>query len=258
MASSRKTSTVEILLQILEATSLGAVSAEQVSKQVRRAHPFGRLSHRVEGGLSTLEAEGLIESGADDGQVLYRTTPSGLATLEAKGRFPGAAAVLFTDIVGSTEMIAELGEAGAHESRQRHFALLRKAVAANDGREVKSLGDGLMVVFANVFAAAKCADMMQRAVARDSDRLGLRAGVHSGELLREGNDYFGSTVIIARRLCDGAAAGETIISTEAADLIEAGAEGRLEPLGPVDLKGISSPVNASRLLWAQSLLGVTR
>ena len=72
--------------------------------------------------------------------------------------------VVFTDLVGSTELIG-LGEAGADEVRREHFGLLRGAVAEHGGREVKNLGDGLMLVFDGVTAGLACAVAMQQAIA---------------------------------------------------------------------------------------------
>ena len=67
-----------------------------------------------------------------------------------------------------------------------------------------------MVIFSKrAQAAIECANEMQRRVADDDDEIGLRVGLHAGELLRDGNDFFGSTVIIARRLCDRAESGQT-------------------------------------------------
>lgn len=238
----------ELLLQLLELTSLGAVPAEQAAKQLRRAHRFARLARRAQSGLEMLEAEGLVESAIESGVRLYRTTPSGLATLERHGRFPGAAAVLFTDIVGSTELIADFGEDGAHDRRQRHFSLLRKAIAAHGGREVKNLGDGLMVIFADPADAAACAIAMQRAVAEDRDQLGLRIGIHAGELLRDGNDFFGTTVIVASRLCDVANAGQTIVSYELAAHADSDSGAPVTPFGSVALKGFDEPIDACELV----------
>jgi class 3 adenylate cyclase len=253
MSSSRSPSVAELLLQLLELMSLGATRAEQATKHLRRAHPFTGLARRIGSAIEMLEAEGLIESSSDGDHVLYRTTPSGLATLERQGRFPGAAAVLFTDIVGSTELIGEFGEAGAHTRRQRHFSLLREAIAACGGREVKSLGDGLMVVFADPVAAIECAIAMQRGVARDCG-LGLRIGLHAGDVLREGNDFFGTTVIIARRLCESAQAGQIVVSEDTRGLTNGTGDSGGEPfesLGSVELKGLSEPVCASTLRWSQ-------
>lgn len=75
MAVSRSPSPAELLLQLLEFTSLGATTAEQVAKQLRRAHPYTRLARRAGGGLETLEAEGLIESSSAGGKPLESLGP---------------------------------------------------------------------------------------------------------------------------------------------------------------------------------------
>jgi class 3 adenylate cyclase len=116
--------------------------------------------------------------------------------------------ILFTDLVGSTELTGRLGDAGADRLRRAHFALLREAVAAHRGEEVKTLGDGLMVVFPSAVDATLCASDMQRSVARYNRRPGtthpleVRIGLHAGEPVREGDDYHGVAVNIASRLCD--------------------------------------------------------
>lgn len=229
MPSSRPTSTADFLLDLLEVTSLGPASLEQTGR-----------SKRVRMALATLETEGLISSAPEGGVLRYRITPAGLTTLERRGRVPGRGTVLFTDIVGSTEMIARFGEDGAHERRQRHFDLLKAAITAHRGREVKRLGDGVMAVFSDPAAATACAAEMQRSVAADADRLGLRIGVHTGELLRDGDDYYGTTVIVAARLCDRAEAGETIVS-EAAHTVT---EDPMRALGALELAGLPEPVTA--------------
>jgi class 3 adenylate cyclase len=246
----RSLPTAQLLLELLECTSLGATPADQATAQIRERHATVGLARRVMIGLQMLEAEGMISSRVERGEVLYGATASGLAALEHRGRFSNAATVLFTDIVGSTELIGTFGEAGAHERRQRHFALLRQAIALHGGREVKSLGDGLMVVFADPAGAAECAAQMQRSVALDADQLGLRVGLHTGELLREDDDFYGSTVIIARRLCDSADAGQIIASDDTCAL--AAREGDHESLGRVALKGLSELVAASSLWWSRA------
>ena len=97
--------------------------------------------------------------------------------------------VLFTDLVGSTELASALAPEAGDELRRAHFALLRQAIAASGGTEVKNLGDGLMVVFPAASAALSCAVAMQQAVDRDNRRaprpLGLRVGLSAGEATRE-------------------------------------------------------------------------
>jgi class 3 adenylate cyclase len=241
------------MLRMLESLSLGPASVEQIARQLRRAHPLAASRRRVSGLLDLLVDEGLVEIGADDGTTIYRTTARGLESLQRQGRFPGASAVLFTDIVGSTELIGLHGEQGAHRLRQRHFELLRKQISRHDGREVKNLGDGLMVVFADPRAALRCAVAMQRAVARDRDRVGLRIGVNAGELLREGNDYFGTTVIVAQRLCDHADAGEIVVMRELLDRFDDDDAPPHEPLGEIELKGLDAPLQAAAITWSRAV-----
>lgn len=221
-------STADTLLDLLETASLGPAAFARAGRAERRL-------------LATLEAEGLLASAPEDGRLRWRTTAAGVAALERHGRVPGWGAVLFTDIAASTGLIAAFGEDGAHERRRRHFALLRDAITEHGGHEVKRLGDGVMAVFADAAAATACAAAMQRAVAADADRLGLRIGVHTGELLRDGDDYYGTTVIVASRLCDRAAPGETIISEATRDRADTPAD---RPLGPLELAGLDRPVSA--------------
>jgi class 3 adenylate cyclase len=193
--------------------------------------------------VGALEAEALIERR----RGVYRATPAGLRALEDRGRglLPtGEVAVLFTDMEGSTQLIERFGEAEAHALLRRHFALLRAAVAEHDGHEVKSLGDGLMVVFGAVWDAVACAAEMQAVVSREDEALGLRIGIHAGEPMRDGNDYFGTPVIIARRLCDSAGPGQTLVSELVSQLV---AERDFDSVGDLTLKGLSKRVRACAL-----------
>ena len=101
-------------------------------------------------------------------------------------------AVLFTDIVGSTQLAQRLAPEAADEVRRDHFSILRQAIAEAGGIEVKNLGDGLMVVFGSASAAMACAVAMQQGVERDNrDRehsVGLRVGLSGGEVSREDDD----------------------------------------------------------------------
>jgi class 3 adenylate cyclase len=93
--------------------------------------------------------------------------------------------------------------------------------AVHGGREEKRLGDGLMTTFSSAADAVRCAVTMQQTARRRAagERLGLRVGLHVGEALREENDWFGTPVVLARRLCDGAQAGQILCSTLVAELL---------------------------------------
>jgi class 3 adenylate cyclase len=159
--------------------------------------------------------------------------------------------VLFTDLVGSTELLARLGEEAADAVRREHFALLREVIDRHGGREVKNLGDGLMVAFDGVGAGLSCAVAMQQAVtARPSSQpLSIRIGVATGEADEEGGDYFGLPVVEAARLC-GVASGGEILTTELARMLARSRGGfDLEAVGPIELKGLPDPVEVFRVGW---------
>jgi class 3 adenylate cyclase/DNA-binding SARP family transcriptional activator len=162
---------------------------------------------------------------------------------------PEVLTVLFTDVVGSTNLLTRLGDDAADTLRRSHFAVLRRAIADNRGREVKSLGDGLMVAFGSVRDAIACAAAMQQAVTAGPDALGLRVGIDAGEPIREGDDLFGTPVVVARRLCDRAAGGQVLVSDVVRLLAGRRLTYELDPLGPVELKGLDAAVVAHSVRW---------
>jgi predicted ATPase/class 3 adenylate cyclase/DNA-binding SARP family transcriptional activator len=168
--------------------------------------------------------------------------------------------VLFTDLVGSTRLLDQLGDDAAERVRQAHFGLLREAVRTRRGHEVKNLGDGLMVVFPSAVDALDCAVAIQRRVRRDNAAgqdppLHVRVGVHVGEPIREEGDYFGTTVNVAKRLCDRAAADEILASQLVVDLVGSRGEFAFRSIGPLELKGIAQPIAAAALEWEPDATG---
>jgi len=162
-------------------------------------------------------------------------------------------AVLFCDVVGSTELSQRLSVDAADELRRDYFSILRQAVAEAGGTEVKNLGDGIMVVFATASAALSCAVGMQQGIEHDNRRreyaVGLRVGLSGGEVVKEDGDYFGDPVVEAARLCAVCASGQVL----AADVVRltAGRRSRHEcrPLGKLTLKGLSDPVATVEVAW---------
>jgi class 3 adenylate cyclase len=129
--------------------------------------------------------------------------------------------VVFTDLVGSTELASRLDPDVADELRETHFALLRGAIGANGGTEVKNLGDGLMVVFTITSGALNGAVGMQQAIEhynrRASEPLSFRIGLSLGEVTEDDGDYFGDAVVEAARLCAKANGGQ-ILATQLVQL----------------------------------------
>jgi len=132
--------------------------------------------------------------------------------------------LLFTDLVNSTELLRRVGDERAQRIFQAHHKLLRDAVAANGGHEVKWLGDGLMVAFPSAAAAVRCAVAMQQAARRrvGGERLVIRVGLNAGEALREETDYFGTPVVVARRLCAARRVGRSSAPSWSPDFSPAG------------------------------------
>src|SRR5581483_5852038 len=163
-------------------------------------------------------------------------------------------AILFTDLVGSTEVLDRLGDDAAEDLRKDHFSLLRRAVADSDGTEVKSLGDGLMVTFASPVQALSCAVAMQRAMAEHnraepSRTLQIRVGLHAGDPVRHEDDLHGTAVVVAKRLCDQADGGQILASELVAALVGTRGDFRFRPAGLRKLKGLSRPTATVTVDW---------
>jgi class 3 adenylate cyclase/tetratricopeptide (TPR) repeat protein len=154
--------------------------------------------------------------------------------------------LLFTDLVESTGLLQRVGDERALRILQAHHRLLRDAVAIHGGREVKWTGDGLMTTFASSADAVRCAVTMQQTTrARAAgERLAMRAGLHVGEVLPDEADFVGAAVVVARRLCDRASAGQILCSRLVAELLGGRRAFRFGEVGALELKGLAAPVTA--------------
>ncbi|MDP9359950.1 MAG: hypothetical protein M3P29_00715, partial [Acidobacteriota bacterium] len=109
--------------------------------------------------------------------------------------------VLFTDLVGHTEMMSRLGDEKGRAVLREHETITRQVLKANGGTEVKTMGDGFMASFGSVTKAVECAVALQRAFAeREGEPLSVRVGLNAGEPIEEDGDLFGATVILASRI----------------------------------------------------------
>lgn len=164
----------------------------------------------------------------------------------------GTTTILFTDLVDSTELLQQAGDERALRIFEAHRRLLREAVERSGGEEVKWTGDGLMVAFPSAADAVRCAIAMQQSSHRPvaGERLFIRVGLHAGEALRHDmSDYFGTTVVVAKRLCDKANAGQILISRLAVQLLSGHKQFEFSDLGQFHLKGIAAPVSAAEVLY---------
>jgi class 3 adenylate cyclase len=143
--------------------------------------------------------------------------------------------VLFTDIVGSTERAAQLGDRRWRGLLERHDDRVAELVARNGGRVVKSTGDGALAVFEGPARAIACAEALAAAMAGIG--IEVRAGLHTGECELIGDDVGGMCVHLAARVCGLAGPGEVLASRTVKDLV-VGSGIEFAERGPHPLKGV--------------------
>jgi len=160
--------------------------------------------------------------------------------------------VLFTDIVGHTEMMSRLGDAKGRDVLREHERITRGALTEHGGSEVKTMGDGFMASFGSVTKAVECAIALQRAFAkRDSaEPLSVRVGINAGEPIEEDGDLFGATVILASRIAAKAEGSEILV----ADTFRGLCSGKgflFADRGEFVAKGFEDPVRLFEVSWRE-------
>ncbi len=165
----------------------------------------------------------------------------------------GLVTVLFTDMEGSTDLTQRLGDAGAQDCLRTHNIIVRDALGAHGGSEIKHTGDGIMASFPLASRALEAATAIQKAFAdHNKDRahtaIRVRIGLNAGEPVAEDEDLFGTAVQLAARVCDQAEPGQIL----AADVVEQLAAGKgftFADQGEASLKGFEKPVRLHEVVW---------
>jgi DNA-binding NarL/FixJ family response regulator/class 3 adenylate cyclase len=167
----------------------------------------------------------------------------------------GTTTIVFTDISDSSGLVQRLGDAAAAQVVSRHLRGMRAEAERCQGRVTKTLGDGLMALFATVYDGVRAAIAMQQATdlaerGQGCPRLGLRIGVHVGDVVDDGpDDVFGSAVVVARRLCDAAGARKILVSEVVRVLTGSRPDIQFVPLDSIALKGLPEPIGATEVVW---------
>ncbi|HEY3179081.1 MAG TPA: nickel-binding protein [Casimicrobiaceae bacterium] len=215
-----------------------APSPEAAAAVHREAH--GLLAAKI------IEVEPEIAEGFLGG---CEVNPAGAALVPGSvgnERDPGIRTVLFTDIVDSTALTQRLGDDAAMAFLQVHDTIVRDALGAWGGREVKHTGDGIMACFVSTVAAVRCATRIQRALSQheqaNSDLpVKVRIGAAAGEPVENHMDLFGTTVQLAARLCSHAQPEQSLVSNAVAELC-IGKGLMFHDMGEVSLKGFDRPI----------------
>jgi class 3 adenylate cyclase len=167
----------------------------------------------------------------------------------------GSVTLLFTDIEGSTRLLERLGTR-YDRVLDEHREIVRAAIAAHDGYEVRTQGDGFFIAFARAVDAVGAAVVAQRSLGRrgwpDGTAVRVRMGMHTGEPRVVVDDYVGMDVHRAARICAAAHGAQVIVSETTARIVslEASDQVRLHDLGEHRLKDVSRPIRLHQILTA--------
>ena len=195
-----------------------------------------------------------------DAPAVYRAVAGFLGDLEEPAPVeepPEAGAVhtiLFSDVEGSASLTERLGDAKAREVLRTYERIVREALRAHSGSEVKTLGDGFMASFSSATRALECAIAIQRAFAAHNasaeEPIRVRIGLNAGEPIAEEEDLFGTAVILAERIAAQAEAGEILVANVVRELA-AGKGFLFSDRGEVVLRGFEDPVRVYEVRWQE-------
>lgn len=184
-----------------------------------------------------------VEVPGSDGPIYWETPELILehlerfvtGTVQTSHARPETLTLLFTDIVGSTEMAMEKGDSGWSLLLSQHDEVSAKWIDALHGRVVKHMGDGVFAEFSSPSLALRAAGSLRY----DLRRLGIevRIGIHTAEVERRGDDLEGLGVVVARRIMESASGGEILVSRTVCDLLT-GSQLHFEDAGKHPLKGL--------------------
>jgi class 3 adenylate cyclase/pimeloyl-ACP methyl ester carboxylesterase len=165
----------------------------------------------------------------------------------------GLQTLLFTDMEASTNLTQQLGDAHAQELVRAHNMIVRDALKAHGGSEIKHTGDGIMATFPSSARAIDCAIAIQRAcdthaVEHPTAPLRMRIGLNAGEPVAEERDLFGAAVQMAARVCGSAGPGQILVSDVVRQL-SAGKRFLWSDQGHVALRGFDDPVRLYEVKW---------
>jgi class 3 adenylate cyclase/tetratricopeptide (TPR) repeat protein len=161
--------------------------------------------------------------------------------------------VLFTDLVGSTELLTRLGEEAFDDLRRAHFVSLQDAIGRALGQQIKTLGDGVLAAFDSAAHAVDCAVAMQQAVDQQARAsrvtLALRVGIALGDVSFEEGDVFGSPVVEAARLVASAESGQILVTRVVQAVAGRRCRASFTDVAGLDLKGLPDPVQVCEVGW---------
>jgi class 3 adenylate cyclase len=165
----------------------------------------------------------------------------------------GIVTLLFTDLANSIDFLGHLGGDRGQQLLLAHHQLISEAVNAFGGEELEWMGHGALAAFSSAADAVRCAIQVQRMARRPAAgaRFEIRIGIHVGEALRREGGYFGTTVVLARRLCDRAASGQILCSRLISQLLAEDRTFDFRDLGNFGFKGLTAAIGVSEVIYLE-------
>jgi YVTN family beta-propeller protein len=151
----------------------------------------------------------------------------------------GTATVMFTDVESSTDITTRLGDEAAASLLATHNTIVLDQVAAFRGDDVRSTGDGFLVVFDSARAAVSCALAIQRELTEREHPIRVRIGLNAGEVLHRGDELFGAAINLAARVMDRADGGQILTTDTVRQLVGTMTGTSFRDRGRVALKGFA-------------------
>jgi class 3 adenylate cyclase len=168
----------------------------------------------------------------------------------------GLLAILFADIVGSTQLYERFGNERAHAAVDGCIGSLKEVTREFGGRVVKTIGDELMAVFPDAEVACLAAIEMQWKVADlapvDDMRIEIRIGFHHGATMERDGDVFGDSVNVAARVAELAKGGQIITTVQTLDVMPDQVAAAARHLWPIQVKGKTDPIDVFEIMWDAS------
>ena len=197
---------------------------------------------------------------ADETITIIRDFLTETASPKRRARAPSPSAadvhtILFTDMESSAALRQREGDAKAQELVHVHNKIVRDALGAQEGKEIKHTGDGIMATFASASQALRSAVAIQRGVAAHVEEhpdaaLRVYIGMNAGEPIVEEGDLFGTSVDLAKRICDQCQPGEILVSDVVRQLV-AGKEFLFSDRGETALRGFEDPMRLYEVSWRE-------
>lgn len=161
------------------------------------------------------------------------------------------ATIVFSDIVSSTHLVTELGDAAARKLFLQHDEIIRDQLRKYGGKELQNLGDGFMLSFESASSAINCASDIQKEITKNLPSFEIRIGINTGEIvLREGQQPFGQAVVIASRIASKAQSGQILVSDVTKQLV-AGSKILFVDKGRAKLKGFDESIKLHEVVWRE-------